>query len=180
MAKSGGVQHSRHPDHTLVRKARELAERPDHGVERIGDADHEAVRSVRPDALADRLHHLEVDSEQVIAAHAGLAGDSGGDDADVGAGDVGIILGAGEEGIIALDRAGLGEVERLALGNALGDVEENDVAHFADRREMGQGSADHAGADERDFRASHKGCSSLSFVSRSGTGGRTPPNVAPA
>ena len=48
-----------------------------------------------------------------------------------------------------------GEVERLALRHALGDVEQDDVAKFAMRREVGQGSADHSGADEGDFLASH-------------------------
>ena len=51
-----------------------------------------AFGRVRLDALADRLHHLEVDAEQVVAAHARLAGDAGGDDDHVGAGDVGIVV----------------------------------------------------------------------------------------
>jgi hypothetical protein len=68
------------------------------------------------DALADRLHHLEVDAEQIVAAHAGLAGDAGGDDDDVGTRDIGIIVGAGDLGIETLDRAALGKVQRLALG----------------------------------------------------------------
>ena len=39
------------------------------------------------DAGADLLHHLEVDAEQIVAAHARLARHAGGDDADVGAFD---------------------------------------------------------------------------------------------
>ena len=42
----------------------------------------------RAEALADRLHDLEVDAEQIVAAHARLARHAGGDDADVGAGDL--------------------------------------------------------------------------------------------
>jgi hypothetical protein len=105
---------------------------------------------------------LEVDAQQIVAAHPGLARHSGGDDADVRSSDVGIILGSGKDGVEALDGPRLGEVERLALRDALGDVDEDDVAHFADRREVGQCAADHSGADERDLRASHRGCSSLS------------------
>ena len=112
---------------------------------------------MRLDALADRLHHLEVDAEQVVAAHARLAGTPAVTMHDVGAGDVGIVVGALELGVEALDRAALGEVERLALGNALDDVEQDDVAEFAARREMGQGAADHSGTDERDLVASHGG-----------------------
>jgi hypothetical protein len=174
VAEAGGIEHACHSDNALVREPGKFAKRPDHRVQGVGDADDEAVRGVRLDALADGFHDLEVDPEQIVAAHAGLAGDPGGDDADVGALDVGIILGAGEKRVIAFDRPGLGEVERLALGNAFGDVEEDDIAHLADRREVSQGAADHAGADERDFRASHEGCSSLSLV-KNGTGGRTPP-----
>jgi hypothetical protein len=37
--------------------------------------------------FADRLHDLEVDAEQVVAAHARLARHAGGDDDHVGAGD---------------------------------------------------------------------------------------------
>ena len=55
-----------------------------------------------------------------------------------------------------VDRAGLGDVERLALGNALGDVEQDDVAKLAHRREVGEGAADHSGADQRDLLASHE------------------------
>ena len=86
----------------------------------------------------------------------GLRGDAGGDDADVGAGDVGIVGRALELRVEVVDRAGLGDVERLALGNALGDVEQDDVAKLAHRGEVGQGSADHSGADQRDLLPSHE------------------------
>ena len=69
------------PTTWLCGRPRGLVQRPDHGVERIGDADDEGVGRVLLDALADRLHHLEVDAEQVVAAHAGLARHAGGDDA---------------------------------------------------------------------------------------------------
>ena len=46
------------------------------------------------DAGADLLHHLEIDAEQIVAAHAGLARHAGGDDADVGAVDRRVGVGA--------------------------------------------------------------------------------------
>ena len=55
-----------------------------------------AFGRVRLDAGADRLHHLEIDAEQVVAAHAGLARHAGGDDDDVGAGDGGVVARAGQ------------------------------------------------------------------------------------
>ena len=110
---------------------------------------------MRLDAFADRLHHLEVDAEQVVAAHAGLARHAGGHDADVGAGDVGIVVGALERGVEAFDRARFGDVERLALGRAFGNVEQDDVAEFLERGEVGERAADLAGADEGNLGSSH-------------------------
>ena len=140
-----------------MRQPGEFAQRPHHRVERVGDADDERVRGIGLDALADRLHHLEVDAEQIVAAHARLARDPGGDDAHVGIGDVGIIVRALERDVKAVDRGGLGDVERLALRRALGNVEQDDIAQFAHRGEVRQRSTDHSRADQRDFLASHKG-----------------------
>ncbi len=107
------------------------------------------------DAFADRFHDLEVDAQKVVARHAGLARHTGGDDADIGARDVLVGVGALEDPVEALGQAQLGDVERLALRRALGDVEEDDVAKFLDRGEMGEGAADLARADQRDFGSGH-------------------------
>ena len=147
-------------------QAGEFAQRPDHRVERVGDADDEGVRRVGGDALADRFHDLEVDAEQVVAAHARFARDAGGDDADVGAGDVGVIVGAFEDSVELVDRRALGDVERLALRRAFGDVEEDDVAEFLERGEMGQRAPDLSGADERDLRSCHLACLRLGGKNR--------------
>ncbi len=137
------------------RQAGKLLQRPDHRVERIGDADDEGVGRVGLEAGADRFHHLEIDAEQVVAAHAGLARHAGGDDDDVGAGDGGIVARAGELGVEALDRTRFGEIERLALRDAVDDVEEDDVAEFLQRRQMRQGAADLAGSDQCNLLARH-------------------------
>jgi hypothetical protein len=155
VAEAGRVEHAGHAADLGVRQAGELAQRPDHGVERVGDADDEGVGGVARDALADRLHHLEVDAEQVVAAHAGLARHAGGDDADVGALDVGVVVGALEAGVEAVDGGGLGDVERLALRDAFGDVEQHDVAEFLQRGQMGERAPDLPGADQRDLRSCH-------------------------
>ena len=107
------------------------------------------------DAFADRLHHLEVDAEQVVAAHARLARHAGGDDADVGAGDVGVVGGALQMRVEPLGRAAFGDVERLALRRAIGDVEQDDVAEFLDRGEMGERAADLSRADQGDLGSGH-------------------------
>ena len=65
------------------------------------------------DALADRRHDLEIDAEQIVAAHAGLARHAGGDDDDVGALDVGIGVGALELRVETLDRRRLARCRAL-------------------------------------------------------------------
>ena len=50
-----------------------------------------------------------------------------------------------------------GEVERLALRDALGDVEQDDVAEFLQADEMRERAADLAGADQRNLVARHVG-----------------------
>ena len=101
------------------------------------------------------LHHLEVDAEQVVTAHAGLSRHAGGDDDHVGAGDVGVGVGGLEAHVEALDGTGLAEVEALAARHALDDVEQHHVAQLLEPDEVGQRAADHACADQRNLGARH-------------------------
>jgi hypothetical protein len=57
VAKRAESEHAGHADDLVVRKAGEFAKRPDHRVERVGDADHEGVGAMLLDALANLLHH---------------------------------------------------------------------------------------------------------------------------
>ena len=107
------------------------------------------------DAGADRVHHLEIDAEEVVAAHAGLARDARGDDDDIGACDGRIVARAGEPRVEALDWARLREIKRLSLRNAVDDVEEDDVAELLHRGKMRQRAADLAGSDQSNFPARH-------------------------
>jgi hypothetical protein len=108
------------------------------------------------DAFAHGLHDLEVDAQQIVAAHARLAGHTGGHDDHVGTGDVGIVVRAGDLGVEAFNRAALRQVQSLALGDAIGDVEEDDVAQFLLRGQMGQRATDVASADQSDLLACHE------------------------
>ena len=157
IAEARRVEHAGHADHLLLRQAGEFLQRPHHGVERVGDADDEGVRRVFLDAGADLPHHLEIDAEQIVAAHAGLARHAGGDDADVGALDGVVAVGAGELGVETIDRRGFGDVERLALRDAFHDVEHHDVAEFLEADEVGERAADLAGADQRNLVTRHGG-----------------------
>ena len=93
---------------------------------------------------------------------------------DVGALDRGIVVGAGELRVEAVDRGGLREVERLALRRAFGDVEQDDVAEFLEADEVGQRAADLAGADQCDLVARHGCSSSFDLVVQSVDAGATP------
>ena len=134
IAEARRIEHAGHADHLLVRHAGSLLQRPHHRVQRVGDADDEGVGGILLDAGADLLHDLEIDAQEIVAAHAGLARHAGGDDADLGAVERVIGIGAGEMGVEAVDRGRLGDVERLALRHALGDVEHHDVAELLQRQ----------------------------------------------
>jgi hypothetical protein len=99
---------------------------------------------------------LQVDADQIVAAHAGFARHAGGDDHHIRALDVGIAVGALVLRVEAVDRRGFGDIEALALRNALGDIEQDDVAQFLHAREMGERAADLAGANEGDLLAGHE------------------------
>ena len=105
--------------------------------------------------LGDGLDDLGVDADEIVAAHARLARHAGGDDADVGAREVGVVVAALDLDVEALDGPGGGEVERLALRQALDDVEQDDVAEPLQRAQVRERAADHAGADERDLLPCH-------------------------
>ena len=122
---------------------------------RIRDADNECVWRVRGNAFAHSLHDLQVDAKQIIAAHAGFARYTSGDDDHVGASNVGIIIGARNLGIEAFDGTALRQVKRLALGNAFNNVEQDDVAEAFQCCEVSKCAADITGANKRNFFASH-------------------------
>ncbi len=83
---------------------------------------------------------------------------------DVGAGDVGVAVGAGDAGVEALDRSRLEEVERLPLRQPFDDVEEHDVAEMLQRSEVRERAADVAGPDEGDLLACHAYPSMLAMI----------------
>src|SRR6202166_656449 len=157
IAEARRVEDAGHADHLLLRQAAGFLQRPHHGVERIGDADHEGIRRVFLDAGADLPHHLEIYVEQIVAAHARLARHAGGDDAHIGAVDRFIGVSAGYFGVEIVDRRGLGDIERLTLRDAFHDVEHHDVAELFEADKVGERAADLASADQRNLVTRHGG-----------------------
>ncbi len=88
--------------------------------------------------------------EQVVAAHAGLARHAGGDDHHVGTGDrlIGDARRSDAPSKPSTRAMPAAMIERLALRNAVGDVEHHDVAEFLEAGEKGEGSADLTGTDQ--------------------------------
>ena len=156
IAEACRIEHAGHTDHLVVRQTRNLAQHPHHRIERIGDADDEGVGRILLDALGDLRDDLGVDADQVVAAHARFARYAGGHDDDVGPGDRFVAVDALIGGVHTLDRGQFGDIQALALGNALDDVEQNHVAQLLEADQVGQRSADVPGADECDFAACHK------------------------
>ena len=99
--------------------------------------------------------------QQVVAAHARLAGQAGGDHDDVRAGRVGVVVRAGDPGVVADDRGGLGQVEALALRQPLDDVDQDDVGEAGLGDALRGRRADVAGTDDGDLVAGHAGWSSF-------------------
>src|SRR3546814_8181227 len=75
-------------------------------------ADDKSVRRIGLDALTHGLHDLQIDAQQVIAAHARLASDPGSNNDDVRASNVSIIVRALQVRIKAFHRAALGKIKR--------------------------------------------------------------------
>ena len=98
---------------------------------------------------------LRLMPDQIVAAHARLARHAGGDDADRGALDRIVGIGAGHLGVEAVDRRRLREIQRFALRNAFRDIEHHNVAELTQSDEVGERSADLAGADQCNLGTRH-------------------------
>ncbi len=74
VAETGAVQNASHADNLVCWQTGELLQSPDHRIKRVGDADDESFRRIFLDACADLFHDLQVDTQKIVAAHAGLRG----------------------------------------------------------------------------------------------------------
>src|SRR5579883_1971342 len=144
IAEARAVEHASHADNLVLGQAGYPLQRPDHGIERVGNTNNEGIGRIFLDTGADLLHHLQIRLEKVVAAHPRLARDAGGYDHDICALEVGIVIDPEIAGIETFDWRGLRDVERLALGQALHDVEHHDIAEFLESDQMGKSAADHA------------------------------------
>src|SRR5688572_17936000 len=142
----GRVQDPGHTHDALPRKAAQPVDRLAHGVERVGHGDDHAVGRVLHDLLGDRLHDFVIDLQEVVPAHARLAGHARRDDHDVGVLGGRIVAGAEEARVGAVNRTGLVDVERNTLRFLGRDVDDHDVGQLLDGDGPGNRGANIPGA----------------------------------
>jgi hypothetical protein len=106
---------------------------------------------VPDDVLGALLDDLGVGVQEIVAAHPRLARDAGGDDDDVRARRVLVVVRPDHSRVGALDRPGLHHVEALALRHALDYVDERHVRELAVGDPLRQRRAHVAAADDRYF-----------------------------
>src|SRR5580704_747707 len=98
--------------------------------------------------LADYIvHDLVIGIEKVVAAHAGLARNSRGNDDDVRVRGIGVIVRSEDGGVALLDRHGLEQIETFSLGDAFHDVDENDIGELFGGDPVGGSGAYVSGSD---------------------------------
>ena len=149
------IKHTGHAANLVVRQTGEFAQRPNHRVQRVGDADNECVWRVGSNAFANGFHDLQVDSQQVITAHTGLTRNTGSHDAYVCASDFRVVVRAGHGRVEFGGWARFCDIEGLTLRDTFGDVEQDNVAQFLDCCEMGKRAPDLPCADKRDLGSGH-------------------------
>ena len=151
--KAGGVENAGHADDSLAGEAGFFEGGLGHGVKGVGDDDENGVGRGGDGFTDDVGHDVEVGVEEVVTAHAGLAGDACGDDDDVGVRGVGVVVGADDGDVALFDGHGLKEVEGFALGHTFDDVDEDYVGELFGGDPVGCGCTDVAGTYDGYFLA---------------------------
>ena len=108
----------------MARKATRHECNVGHHVKGIGDNDQDCVWAVCDEVFGDCTHDVGVYGEQVVPAHARLAGNPGGDHADIRIrGRRVIIRRPGYPSIKQMDRRGFPHIERLSFGQPRFDID---------------------------------------------------------
>src|SRR5262249_21972126 len=130
---TAGFEFHRHADYAFPRKSTELISSLRHRIERVRDHNQDAIRGVLHHFAHYGLHDPVIRVEQIVAAHAGLARDAGGNDDDVGIRRIFVVVRATDVGVTFFDRHRLKQVEALPLWHTLDYVDQDDVRQFLGR-----------------------------------------------
>ncbi len=117
-----------------------------HGVQRVADSDNDAVRRVRYGASGNVPHDLGIRSQKIIPAHPGFPRNARGNDDDIRAGRVLIVVGPDNVAVIAFDGTRLEHVQRLSLRDTLEDVDHYHVRQLAIYQPLSQGRSHVSGS----------------------------------
>ena len=150
-AEARGVEDAGHADDAVFREARDHEGDLRHGVEGVGDEDQDRVGRKLDDLFGDRLDDVVVRDQEVVAGHSGLAGDACGDDDNVRVRGGGVVVGSGDGDVKAFHGSGLEQIEAFALGDAFGEIDQDDIAQFLFGGPDGTIRADVAGTYYCDF-----------------------------
>src|SRR5206468_1778923 len=118
-------------DHTVPGKPAGMEGNMAHGVQRVADSDNDAVRRVRYGASGNVPHDLGIRSQKIIPAHPGFPRNARGNDDDIRAGRVLIVVGPDNVAVIAFDGTRLEHIQRLSLRDTLEDVDHYHVRQLA-------------------------------------------------
>jgi hypothetical protein len=129
-AEAGAIEHTGHADDAVAREAAELKGGLCHGVQRVGDYDENRIGRVFDDVTDHILHNFVVGVQQVVAAHARFARNTGRNHDDIGVRGIRIVIGAYNEGVASFDRHRLEQVQSLALRDAFDDIDQNHIGQL--------------------------------------------------
>ncbi len=159
-AETGAVENAGHAHDFVLGETGLGGNEVGHDVERIAHDDDNGVGGVLLDVFSHAADDLGVLGEKVIAAHAGLTGQSAGDDNDIGTFVVGRIVRAFDEAVEAFNTGRLHQVEGLALRHAFNDVVQNDVAEILFNQALRGGRAYETRTNNCNF---HSKCSPVRY-----------------
>ena len=106
--------------------------------------------------MLDRLFGAALDDgdifgEKVIPGHPRFSGKTGGNDDDVRAGGIGVVIASFHGPGKVFNRAGLPQVKGLALRYPFDDIEQHDIAQATHYSPMGRGRTDITRTDDGNF-----------------------------
>ena len=127
---AGRIQNAGHADHPVLAELGNLLRGPAHGIQRIGNQDQDAIRRILHRLFGGGANHLVIGDQKIVAAHAGFARKSGGDDDDVGIRGGFVAIGARDADVIAFDGTGFEKVEGFPLGHPLHHIDQDHIGQF--------------------------------------------------
>ena len=128
--KTRGIEHAAHAHQAIAGQSRLLIRKIGHDIERIGDADIDGIGRILDSLIDDRRHDARVHAEQVFARHARLASDARGDDHHIGIGSRSIVVRARNTYRELLDRTHVHHIERLALWQTFGHIDQDHIGEI--------------------------------------------------